>query len=213
MTKRILFQGDSITDCGRSRDDFYGMGDGYPHLIKASLGMECPGEYEFINRGISGNRISDVYARIKCDGINLKPDVFSLLIGVNDVWHEWEAQNGVDTPAFERLYDLLLDTLQEALPETKILLMAPFLTDGSATRDIPEREGKWHFFSTEVAARAAAVERVANKHGVAFLPLQPLFDAAARRYGAQAVTLDGVHPTALGHRLIADAWLEAYEKL
>ena len=211
--KTILFQGDSITDAIRPRDwDDY-LGSGYAFLVAADLGKRYGSELRVLNRGISGNRISDVYARIICDGINLKPDVFSLLIGVNDVGHEWEAQNGVDTPAFERLYDLLLDTLQEALPETKILLMAPFLTDGSATRDIPEREGKWHFFSTEVAARAAAVERVANKHGVAFLPLQPLFDAAARRYGAQAVTLDGVHPTALGHRLIADAWLEAYEKL
>jgi len=88
VSKIILFQGDSITDCGRSREDFSEIGKGYPMLVKAQLGFENPGEFEFQNRGISGNRIVDVYARIKSDIINLKPDYMSLLIGVNDVWHE-----------------------------------------------------------------------------------------------------------------------------
>ena len=97
MAKRILFQGDSITDCSRSRSDLTEMGGGYPRLVKAALGMDHPGEYEFINRGISGNRIVDLYARIKADFINLKPDYASIYIGVNDAWHEIGSQNGVDT--------------------------------------------------------------------------------------------------------------------
>ena len=95
--KTILFQGDSITDAGRARDNNSNRGLGYPHLVSARLGMDNPTEYNFINRGISGNRIVDLYARIKADIINLKPDVMSILIGVNDVWHEIAASNGVQT--------------------------------------------------------------------------------------------------------------------
>ena len=86
--KTILFQGDSITDAGRARDNDANRGVGYPHLVSARLGCDNPTEFNFINRGISGNRIVDLYARIKADIINLKPDVMSILIGVNDVWHE-----------------------------------------------------------------------------------------------------------------------------
>ena len=87
--KTILFQGDSITDCGRG-NSISGFGDGYAMLVTAQLGLDCPGEYTFYNKGIGGNRIVDVYARIKEDIINLKPDYMSLLIGVNDVWHEFD---------------------------------------------------------------------------------------------------------------------------
>ena len=74
------------------------MGNGYANLVKASLGAACPKEYEFINRGLSGNRIVDVYARIKADFINLNPDYASIYVGVNDTWHEIARKNGVDTP-------------------------------------------------------------------------------------------------------------------
>ena len=80
--KTILFQGDSITDCGRNREDFSQVGTGYPLLVKALIGYEHPGEFDFQNRGISGNRIVDVYARIKADIINLKPDYMSILHGL-----------------------------------------------------------------------------------------------------------------------------------
>ena len=115
MPKRILFQGDSITDCGRNRNDFHGMGSGYSALVKASLGLDHPNEYEFLNRGIAGNRIVDLYARIKSDFINLNPDYASIYIGVNDTWHEIGSQNGVDTPKFEKIYTMLIDEVQ-AMP-------------------------------------------------------------------------------------------------
>lgn len=82
---KILFQGGSITDGCRDRDNDKNLGMGYPFLIRAALGFEHPGRYEFINRGIGGNRVVDIYARIKQDIINLKPDVMSILVGVNDV--------------------------------------------------------------------------------------------------------------------------------
>ena len=103
--KTILFQGDSITDCGRSRENDSDMGMGYPTMVKGELGLEYPGQYTFLNRGISGDRIVDIYARIKADIINLKPDYMSILIGVNDVWHELGGCcNGVSAEKYEKIY-------------------------------------------------------------------------------------------------------------
>ena len=136
--KRILFQGDSITDAIRYRDDFYDMGRGYPNLVKASLGLEYPNEYEFINRGISGNRIVDLYARIKSDFINLKPDYASIYIGVNDAWHEIADKNGVDTDKFEKIYTMLIDEVKAACPDIKFIIIAPYVLEGTSTRDTEE---------------------------------------------------------------------------
>ena len=114
--KTILFQGDSITDADRNYHDDSKRGLGYPQLVTASLGYDNPGEYSFINRGISGNRIVDVYARIKKDIINLKPDIMSILIGVNDVWHEYNPKhNGVATAKFEKIYSMLIEEIKEEL--------------------------------------------------------------------------------------------------
>ena len=126
MMKTILFQGDSITDCGRSKQGGIRMGEGYAMLVKTHLAFENPNEYEFYNRGISGNRIVDVYARIKSDIINLKPDYMSLLIGVNDVWHELGGKNnGVSAEKFEIIYDMMISEIMEALPNIKIMIMEP----------------------------------------------------------------------------------------
>ena len=128
MAKRILFQGDSITDCGRNRNEFYGMGNGYANLVKATLGTDRPGEYEFINRGINGNRIIDIYARIRNDIINLKPDVMSLLIGVNDVWHEFSPSPcGIDAEKFYKLYDMLIEEVNTPCHHTGSQRHAAFL--------------------------------------------------------------------------------------
>ena len=124
---KYLFQGDSITDAGRERDttrigtEVFGYG--YPILFASEVLKNNKGKYEFVNRGISGNRIVDVYARIKADIINLKPDVMSILIGVNDVWHEFGSQNGVATPKFEKIYSMLIEEIKEALPDIKIIIL------------------------------------------------------------------------------------------
>ena len=137
--KTILFQGDSITDCGRSKQGGIRMGEGYAMLVKTYLAFENPNEYEFYNRGISGNRIVDVYARIKSDIINLKPDYMSLLIGVNDVWHEIEAQNGVDADKFEKIYCMLIEEIKAALPDIKLMILEPFCLRGPATDNTEEK--------------------------------------------------------------------------
>lgn len=211
--KRILFQGDSITDCSRGREDFYGMGLGYASFIKASLGMECPEEYEFINRGISGNRIVDLYARIKVDFINLKPDYASIYIGVNDTWHEIASQNGVDTPKFEKIYTMLIDEIKAACPNTKLIIIAPFVVEGNATCNIPEIPDRLERFKVDVAEKAAVAKKIAEKYDLPLIELQPIFDAACQKAPASYWTVDGVHPTHYGHEVIKRVWLETFEKI
>ncbi len=213
MAKRILFQGDSITDCDRRRSDFYHLGFGYPNLIKASLGMDCPGEYEFVNRGVSGDRIVDLYARIKADFINLKPDYASIYIGVNDTWHEINDQNGVYTEKFEKIYTMLIEEIQAACPETKLILITPYVLEGPGSCNTEEKPDKYNTFRADVAQKSAAAKRIAEKFGLALVELQPAFDEACAKAPASYWTGDGVHPSECGHEIIKRLWLDAFEKI
>lgn len=205
---KILFQGDSITDAGRARDNDINVGVGYPLLVKAYLGFEAPGKYEFINRGISGNRVVDVYARIKADIINLKPDVMSILIGVNDVWHDFsESPNGVDAEKYYKIYDMLIDEVKAALPYIKIMIMEPFVLKASET------EEKWDCFSEEVKKRAQMARKIAEKHHLPYIELQAGFDELSKSIEASYWLGDGVHPTAMGHNYIKNEWLKAFKAL
>ena len=211
--KRILFQGDSITDWGRDRNDFYGMGNGYPSLVKASLGHDNPGEYEFINRGISGNRIVDLYARIKADFINLKPDYASIYIGVNDAWHEINSQNGVDTEKFEKIYSMLIEEIKTALPEIKLFIIAPYVVEGIKTCDTEEMPDRLERFKRDVAEKAAVAKKIAEEYGLPCIELQPAFDKALEKAPSEYWVRDGVHPTETGHEIIKRLWLETFEKI
>ena len=211
--KRILFQGDSITDCGRSREVLTDVGNGYPYLVRAHYGLEKPGQFEIVNRGISGNRSVDVYARIKQDIINLKPDYMSILMGVNDVWHELAIQNGVATPKFEKIYTMLIEEVLEALPNIKLMILEPYAMPGSATEGtLEDGRDKYTVFRKDTEEKAAACRRVAEKFNIPFVPLQAKLDAMANAYGTESVSGDGVHPNVTGHLLIARAWMEAFEK-
>lgn len=212
MSKIILFQGDSITDCGRSRENDANKGVGYPLLVTSELGYEQPEQYTFYNRGISGNRIVDVYARIKMDIINLKPDYMSILIGINDVWHEIAYQNGVASDKFEKIYDMLLTEIKEELPDIKLILLAPFVLNGSATCDCEEVPDRWDRFVAGAKLNAEAVRRLAEKHGAAFVELQSKFDALDAAHPG-IWTGDGVHPTPAGHQIIKREWLNAFRML
>lgn len=207
--KTILFQGDSVTDAGRNREMEFGYGTGYPLITAASLGRKYPGEYKFYNRGISGNRVVDLLARWKVDCLNLKPDYISILIGVNDVWHDLgcvEEPNGVDAKKYEKVYDMLLEETLEKLPGVKIMIMEPYVLHGPATDD------RWDEFYTEVRLRSEAARRLAEKYGLPFLPLQSILDEAVKTAPDLYWSADGVHPTAAGHKIISDAWIEMFEK-
>ncbi len=203
--KKILFMGDSITDAGRTYDSDYHLGYGYATLVQAALGCDRPGAFVFQNKGISGNRIVDLLARIKGDMINLKPDYMSILIGVNDVWHDLgDNANGVDAVMFEIYYDMLLSQLFAALPDLKIMIMEPFLIHGDATN------AQWDLFRGEVEKRAAVAGKMAEKYNLPLVPLMKVFDDAYKAAPERHWSGDGVHPTAAGHELIKRAWLEAF---
>ncbi|MFA7229774.1 MAG: SGNH/GDSL hydrolase family protein [Victivallaceae bacterium] len=199
----ILFQGDSITDCGRSREGSApnsSLGGGYVQMTAAKLLSSAPDQnYKLFNRGISGNRIVDLYARWKSDALNMKPDVISILIGVNDTWHEFGSRNGVEVPRYEKIYRELLQWTIDVLPEVKLVLCEPFvLVCGAVT---PE-------WVPEINARRETVKKLAAEFNAPFIPFQQVFDAAVKKAPAEYWLSDGVHPSYAGHALMAEAWLK-----
>jgi len=210
--KVILFQGDSITDCGRDKNHSESLGNGYPNMVTGALGAEYPYKFKYINKGISGNRVVDVYARIKCDIINLKPDYMSILIGINDCWHEYTSHNGVDADKFEMVYGLLIEEIKAALPNIKIMILEPFVLPGSATITDEEHPGRWEHFKNECTKRRWAAKKIAEKYNLSFIPLQEIFTKANADAPEMGYWLaDGVHPTAAGHELIKREWVKAFE--
>lgn len=200
--KTIVFQGDSITDCTYPRQYPTELGNGYVTMTAGAVTYDYPGKYQCINRGVSGNRSVDMYARIKQDVLNLKPDILTVLIGVNDVWHEL-SRNGVSAEKYEMILKLFIQEVQEACPQCKIFLMEPFVLDGTATNE------HLAFFQEEVALRAAACKRVAENFGLPYIPLQEKISAFAKLTNNSYVLHDGVHPTCAGHKIISDALYNA----
>lgn len=225
--KTILFQGDSITDCGRVREEkpnnimkcYYKiakrtpLGNGYPALVTDEINKTKQGEYTFINKGVSGDRIPDVYARIVRDIIEIKPDYMSLLIGVNDVWHGLDWGNGTGIKRFEKVYNILLEELKEEIPETKIMILEPFVLEGPATADREGQTGRYKKFRSGVEEVAAIAKKLADRHGIKFIPLQSILDEEAEKAPATSLLSDGVHPTAKGHELIKREWIKAFDEL
>lgn len=208
--KTLLFQGDSITDAGRTATDnpsfvspgypLMGMGFGYPHLLASKICAEHPQDWTVLNRAITGNRVVDLYARWKLDTLNLKPDVLSILIGINDVWHEFKRQNGVEAPRYDEFYRRLLDWCLQTNPNMQFVLLEPFaFVEGEVT---PEW---WE----DIASRQKIVRKIAQDYKAIFVPLQNVFDEAKKRAPGNFWLADGVHPTLPGHHLIAKAWLAA----
>jgi len=193
---RILFQGDSITDGnrGRSADPNHILGHGYCFIVAAQYGSAFPERnLAFMNRGISGNTVLDLQARWQKDTLALKPDVLSVLIGIND------AGKKVPLDQYEQVYDQLLTETKAALPNVRFVLGEPFYLPKNGNR--PE-DARWQ----DVQARQAIVARLAQKHGAALVKFQHIFDEACRRAPPSYWIWDGVHPTYSGHQLMADEW-------
>ena len=206
---KVLFYGDSITAAGRNYDLLHGeeaMGRGYVKYAAEGLYARGFAEADLINRGISGNRIVDLYARIKVDCWNHEPDFISILIGVNDVWHEVDGKNGVELDRFEKMYRILIEDTKKALPNVKMMLCEPFVLKGEATT------AKWEQF-LEVYKYAEVVQKLAKEYGLYYLPLQETLTKAAANATAAEYLRDGVHPAEAGAKLIANEWLKAFDKI
>ena len=210
MANTIVFQGDSITDAGCSKDYANlaaneGMGSGYAFLTMAALRASEPEKnWQVYNRGISGHRVVDLYARWKRDALNLNPNILSILIGVNDTWHEYPGKNGVEVPRYAQFYRMLLEWTKQVLPETKLVLLEPFVLPFGAVQPnwVPEMD-----------ARREVVKELAKEFETIFIPTQSILNEALQKAPQEYWLCDGVHPTTAGHVLISQAWLKATEKI
>ncbi len=194
---RVLFQGDSITDGnrGRNADPNHILGHGYAFIIAAKNGAQFPQRrLTFINRGVSGNKVSDLAARWSNEAITLKPNLISILIGVND------ASSKVPLDQFERDYDKLLSDTVAALPGVRLVLCEPF------SLPVGKKKEGWDAWFADIQARQAAVERLGTKYQAAVVHFQATFDEAAKRAPAEYWIWDGIHPTYAGHQLMSQEW-------
>lgn len=208
--KLILFTGDSITDGNRYKkksqewDLNHQMGHSYAYIINGMIGSLCPDKkYIFKNRGISGNRIIDLYGRINTDLLDLKPDVLSILIGVNDGPIDLNGYKPTPTDRFEKLYRMFLTEVKEALPHCKIALMEPFVCKAGKLVD------DFDIWQKCVSEYATVVKKLSEEFNTVFVPLQDKLDEACKSYNPEYWSWDGIHPTENGHGLIAIEWMKA----
>jgi lysophospholipase L1-like esterase len=209
----ILFQGDSITDAGRMRDfndnpipanHDAAMGRGYAAMIAASLLADRPQDgLQFHNRGISGDRIKNMRDRWQQDCLEIKPDILSILIGINDTWHgvaKGTPEDGVGLEPFNQILRELIQTTRDTLPGTTIVLCDPFTTEAGPVLQLD--------FHPDIDERRAIVQEIARDEQLILVPFQAMFDKLCDQAPPAYWAGDGVHPTMAGHKMMARYWLE-----
>lgn len=203
----ILFQGDSITDAGRDReqqaDPNQGrpLGRGYPLFLSGEILRDHAAlDLSIYNRGISGNKVPDLEARWQADCLDLKPSLLSILIGVNDIWHKLNGRYDGTVESYEKGFAALVKRTRDALPSISLVICEPFVLRCGAINE------KWF---PEFDQRRAAAARVAKGAGAIWVPFQTMFDKAVAA-GAEPEywAADGVHPSVAGHALMAKTWRE-----
>ena len=204
----ILFQGDSITDGnrGRSADPNHIHGHGYQYLLASELWHDnLDKNPTFINRGISGNRCSELLDRWDEDCINLKPTILSILVGINEIGAMDINVEGASLEYHEECYRKILDRVKEKLPETLIIIMEPFYGDSKNER--------WDtFYKAHIGELRTITRKIAEDYGAIFVPLHDLFDSYREKTDIFNLIWDGVHPTTCGHYLIAQRWKECVKE-
>jgi len=209
----ILLQGDSITDAGRDRkreniaNDPRALGRGYAYNIASTLLEQRPDDnLKFYNRGNSGWKVPQLAETWTKNCIDIKPDVLSILIGVNDYWHTVAfGKKFKGTPeTYENDYHALLKRTVKELPGIKIVICEPFaLRCGKNVKD------SW--FPTFDKYRAAA-KKMSEEFNTLFLPLQSIFEDASKDTPLNFWARDGIHPSGPGAQLMAQEWLKVVEK-
>ncbi len=200
----VLFQGDSITDTGRSRfstssNSPDALGFGYVRMAADHL-LKDNQELQIFNRGNSGDRIRDLAFRWQRDSIQLKPDLVSILIGVNDTWNYLYMGMGSDPTDYQRVFKGILEETRSALPEVKFVLCEPFLL---ITGDV---SSDW---MDDITQRQHIVKQLADEFQAVYVPFQSALNEAAKTIPAHRLLDDGVHPTEQGHRLLAECWINS----
>lgn len=209
ISKTILFQGDSITDGGRSTNTDWNhvYGQDYDYLITARMNYDHPErDFRFFNRGISGNTVSDLAARWQTDTLDIKPDLLSILIGVNDVFGVVVKGGKATAEDFGNTYDQLLTQTKNALPNVQLVLCEPFILNvGMVSKNLEA-------WNSEVQKRQPIVKQLAAKYNALYVPFQQAFDKALLKAPATHWIWDGVHPMPAGHELMAREWLKVVKR-
>jgi lysophospholipase L1-like esterase len=197
----VLFQGDSITDGGRWREGSdlnHIMGQSYPYLISSRLAYDNPRrQLRFINRGISGNTVADLLGRWQPDALDLKPDIVSVLIGVNDLDRFLQGDKNHAADQFDKRYRSLLSLTRDKLPKARLILWEPFLLP------VGRIAAGWDRYSSELAVRQKIVREIASDFSAEYIPCQQAFNNVLREAPAEYWIWDGIHPTPAGHELLA----------
>lgn len=200
----VLFQGDSITDCGRSRENDADMGRGYATLTAAWLSSMYPEKnVSFINRGIGGNRAKDLCARWDEDCIGIKPTWVSILIGINETWRRYDSNDPTSTEDYEKAYREMLTRTEDDLG-AKLIILEPFVLP------VPEDRIHWR---EDLNPKIDVARKLAREFGAIYVPLDGIFAQASAKREPAYWAADGVHPTLAGHALITQSWLEAVKAL
>ena len=202
---KILFQGDSITDAGRDKRNYHDMGWGYPRYASELVAAAHPElDIEFINFGISGNRTCQLFDRLYPDAIAFQPDVISILIGINDIWHRYGGDRIATTDAqIELNYRSILERIKKET-NAKILILSPYLLDCDDKEDM----------RADLKTVLPIVRKLACEFADAYVPLDELFDEALKTQPApRYYSGDAVHPNENGARFIAEHYAKAIEKL
>ena len=206
----ILFQGDSITDGsrGRNTDPNHIMGHGYAFSIASRVGADYPEKkYLFYNRGISGNKVTDLKQRWQADTLDLKPDVLSILVGVNDSNSiVFKRQPSVSVEEYEENYEALLEKTRSVFPKIILVLCEPFVLKVSRMIE------NWDASYSDMSKRQEIVRKLSQKYDTVFVGFQEVFDKACEKTPADYWIWDGVHPTVAGHELMTREWMIQVEK-
>lgn len=204
----VLFQGDSITDAGRNRENNgpnsnKALGGGYAFLASANLLRDHAAKnLSIYNRGISGNKVYQLAERWDADCLELKPNVLSILIGVNDFWHMLNGKYDGTVETYRNDLKALLDRTMAKLPDVKLIIGEPF-----AVADVKAVDATWF---PRFNAYQAAARDLAGQFKATFIPYQSIFDQAAKAVPPVYWTHDGVHPSVAGSQLMAEAVLRNF---
>ncbi len=197
--QKILFQGDSITDAGRNREDSNGLGGGYAMMAASQMQAHHPGlGLTFVNRGNSGNRAVDLAGRWQEDCLDLKPDWVSVLIGVNDCWRRYDGNDPTPAEVFEKHYRDILD--RSRTQKIGIIICEPFVLPCP-----PDREA-WR---EDIDPKIHVARKLAREFAAVFVPFDGIFAARSVAQPPAFWAADGVHPSLAGHALMAHEWIKA----
>ncbi|GAA4206323.1 SGNH/GDSL hydrolase family protein [Actinocatenispora rupis] len=198
---RVLFTGDSITDAARDRANERHLGGGYAMIAAALHRARHPERgVTFGNRGISGRRVRDLRAAWDEETVAPRPDVVSVLIGVNDTMRRYRRGEPTTVEEFERDYRDIVGRAAEFAGT--VVLVEPFLTP------VSEEQRAWR---DDLDPKIAVVHKVAADHATLLVRADTLFTARAATTGPEYWCPDGVHPTPAGHALLAEEWLRVVE--